>query len=311
MLKRELFLYLKIRIMLLTLRFLLKSSLTIAFLLPFLLFSQKNCISPDDLSNFHDKNLEEVQLILKEREWIYLGELNTNPTEFKNLTNNTIHKWNKKSKGTNYEFILFENSTRIIAVFLIYENKINECEKFIFNELKYAPVSSSFSTRSETPNMLIHLESMDVSIYLHRNNHKRMVSTFYDYRITCSDPLVINVSPNKLNHIKIPNQDPVVYHPEIKASFPEGEVGIKRFLVENMNYPSTAIYFSDEGRVFVEFVVNVDGSLEPAKILKGVSREIDNEARRLVREMPHWTPAKLDGETVRSFVRMAIDFELP
>jgi TonB family protein len=295
----------------LTLRFLLKPSLTFALLLPFLFFSQEDCISHGDLSNFHDKNLEEVQLILKEKEWSYLGELNANPTEFKNVTYNAIHKWNKKSKGTNYEFILFEYSTRIIAVFLIYKNKINECEEFLFNELKYAPVSSSFSTCSKTPNMLIHLESMDVSIYLHSNKHKRMVSTFYDHRITCSDPVIINSNPYKSNHIETPNQEPVVYHPEIKASFPEGDQAIKSFLVENMNYPSTAIYLGDEGRVYVEFIVNVDGSLEPAKILRGVSREIDNEARRLVREMPHWTPAKHDGEIVRSFVRMAIDFVLP
>ncbi|HZH86964.1 MAG TPA: TonB family protein [Brumimicrobium sp.] len=102
----------------------------------------------------------------------------------------------------------------------------------------------------------------------------------------------------------------IVEYPEKEAGFPGGTAAMHKFLAENIKYPEVAMELGDAGRVFVEFVVNKDGSIEQVKILRGVSKEIDVEARRVVRKMPRWEPAQSNGEPVRARCRIPINFIL-
>lgn len=101
---------------------------------------------------------------------------------------------------------------------------------------------------------------------------------------------------------------PIVDYPDVEAQFPGGAAAMKQYLAENIQYPEMAIEMGDQGKVFVEFVVNADGSLQNVKILKGVSNEIDREAKRVVKSMPKWTPAEQKGEAVRARCRIPISF---
>lgn len=103
---------------------------------------------------------------------------------------------------------------------------------------------------------------------------------------------------------------PIVDYPDKEAVFPGGAAAMKKFLAENIKYPEIAMELGDQGRVFVEFVVNQDGSIEQVKILRGVSQEIDREAKRVVHSMPKWTPAESNGERVRARCRIPINFIL-
>lgn len=103
---------------------------------------------------------------------------------------------------------------------------------------------------------------------------------------------------------------PIVDYPDKEAVFPGGVVAMKKFLAENVVYPEIAMELGDQGRVFVEFVVNRDGSIEQVKILRGVSPEIDREAKRVVRSMPKWEPAESNGEHIRARCRIPINFIL-
>jgi protein TonB len=120
----------------------------------------------------------------------------------------------------------------------------------------------------------------------------------------------IESEPIKFDEDPEPAQPEPVDFPDQEASFPGGDAAMKKFLAENMNYPEMAMELGDEGRVYVEFVVNRDGSIEQVKILKGVSGDIDGEARRVVNSMPQWTPAELNGERVRARCRIPINFKL-
>ncbi|HLW29633.1 MAG TPA: energy transducer TonB [Brumimicrobium sp.] len=102
----------------------------------------------------------------------------------------------------------------------------------------------------------------------------------------------------------------IVEYPEKEAGFPGGTAAMQKFLAENIKYPEIAMELGDQGRVFIEFVVNKDGSIEQVKILRGVSKEIDIEARRVVRKMPKWEPAQSNGEPVRARCRIPINFIL-
>ena len=65
-----------------------------------------------------------------------------------------------------------------------------------------------------------------------------------------------------------------------------------------------------EGTVWVEFVVEKDGSLSHIKVLRGVHPALDSEAVSMVRQMPAWIPGKQRGEIVRQHILMPIDFKL-
>ncbi len=64
------------------------------------------------------------------------------------------------------------------------------------------------------------------------------------------------------------------------------------------------------GKVFVSFVVEKDGSIQNVKVEKGVSSILDEEAMRVVRNMPKWTPAMKDGKEVRTSLTLPIVFHL-
>jgi TonB family protein len=92
--------------------------------------------------------------------------------------------------------------------------------------------------------------------------------------------------------------------------FPGGEEGRIRFLQENLRYPTSARDAGDQGTVFVSFVIREDGQIANVKVLRGVSTALDEEAVRVVKMMPRWTPGKLDGEDVNTQFNMPIRFVL-
>jgi len=120
------------------------------------------------------------------------------------------------------------------------------------------------------------------------------------------ETIEIDVTPDETP----PPVAPIVDFPDKEASFPGGTAAMQKFIAENIRYPEVAIDMGDQGRVFVEFVINKDGSIEQVKILRGVSRELDAEARRVVMSMPRWTPAEQKGEPVRARARIPINFVL-
>ena len=65
-----------------------------------------------------------------------------------------------------------------------------------------------------------------------------------------------------------------------------------------------------QGKVFVEFIVEADGSISNVRVIRGVSPEIDSEAIRVVRSMPKWTPPQKNGRNTRSPNRITINFIL-
>ncbi|MDR2972180.1 MAG: energy transducer TonB [Bacteroidales bacterium] len=82
------------------------------------------------------------------------------------------------------------------------------------------------------------------------------------------------------------------------------------FLQSNLRYPEVARNNGISGQVFVEFVVEKDGSISGVKVLVGVYPELDQEAMRVVRMMPKWNPGKQMGKAVRCFYQIPIRFTI-
>ncbi|HEX8039027.1 MAG TPA: TonB family protein, partial [Chryseosolibacter sp.] len=89
--------------------------------------------------------------------------------------------------------------------------------------------------------------------------------------------------------------------PDVPPEFPGGYEALYKFISSNMIYPRAAVEAKTQGSVYVQFVVAADGSITDVRTVKGLSRECDQEAERVVSLMPKWKPGKINGKAV--FVR--------
>ena len=81
---------------------------------------------------------------------------------------------------------------------------------------------------------------------------------------------------------------------EFQPQFPGGLEACKQFIKENLRYPDTEL--DVQGRVIVSFMVERDGSLSDIKVVKGLDPAYDEEALRVVKMMPKWSPGATDGQ---------------
>lgn len=94
------------------------------------------------------------------------------------------------------------------------------------------------------------------------------------------------------------------------AQFPGGNDKIPAWIEKNIKYPVIAKKSRIEGKVYIEFMVGVDGYIANVQILKGVSSSLNKEAIRIIKAMPKWKPGKIRGKVVSSIYNMSITFHL-
>lgn len=101
-------------------------------------------------------------------------------------------------------------------------------------------------------------------------------------------------------------------HPlaETLPEFPGGVEALYKYLAENIKYPEQAKKDGVQGRVFVRFVVEADGTVAEAEVLRGIGGGCDEEALRVVNAMPKWKPGTVDGKPVRTQYNLPITFRL-
>lgn len=107
------------------------------------------------------------------------------------------------------------------------------------------------------------------------------------------------------------NNDNEVYtYVEEQPHFPGGEKYRIKFLQRNIMYPLFARQNNIQGIVYTSFIVEKDGSISSVKVLQGIGAGCDEEAVRVVKLMPRWTPGKRQGVAVRVVMTMPIHFIL-
>ena len=97
---------------------------------------------------------------------------------------------------------------------------------------------------------------------------------------------------------------------EVAPEYPGGYNAMFDFISKNVKYPKESKEKGIEGRVYVQFVVEKDGSLNEITVLRGVSEDIDAEAIRVVKAMPNWKPGMNEGKTVRVQYVLPFNFKL-
>lgn len=97
---------------------------------------------------------------------------------------------------------------------------------------------------------------------------------------------------------------------EKMPEFPGGMGELMKFLATNIRYPAQAKNAGIQGRVFINFVVETDGSIKDVTVLRGIGGGCDEEAVRVVSMMPKWVPGRQKGKEVRVSYNLPVKFSL-
>ena len=97
---------------------------------------------------------------------------------------------------------------------------------------------------------------------------------------------------------------------EEMPSFPGGEAELFKYLGKNIKYPEMANSAGISGVVYVTFVVDKDGKIKDVKVLRGIGGGCDEEAVRVVKNMPAWKSGKQRGKSVTVQYNLPIRFTL-
>ena len=105
--------------------------------------------------------------------------------------------------------------------------------------------------------------------------------------------------------------NPIFEVVEHMPEFPGGGMPVlMEYLSKNIKYPEAAMKKGTQGRVTVQFVVEKDGSIANARVLRGIDPELDKEAVRVISAMPKWKPGTQKGEAVRVKYTVPVMFRL-
>jgi protein TonB len=119
--------------------------------------------------------------------------------------------------------------------------------------------------------------------------------------ITDDVPIVVEEPEKEEEIFQVVEDDP---------QFPGGMAELMKFLQKNIKYPPVCQEQGIQGRVIVQFVVNTDGSIVDANVVKSVNPHLDKEALRVVGTMPKWQPGKQRGKAVRVRFTLPVNFRI-
>ena len=97
---------------------------------------------------------------------------------------------------------------------------------------------------------------------------------------------------------------------EENAQFPGGDEACMKWLAEHIKYPAICQEQGVQGRVFLKFVVNRDGSIVDVEVVRSPDPNLSKEAERVVKLMPKWKPARQGNKTVRARFNLPVNFRL-
>ncbi|HZF99735.1 MAG TPA: TonB family protein [Chitinophagales bacterium] len=120
-----------------------------------------------------------------------------------------------------------------------------------------------------------------------------------DFSNVPANPVIDEPAPTK----------PLMFVEKMPA-FPGGDQALQAYLQKNIRYPAAARENGIEGTVVLQFVVNTDGSISEIKPLREVGGGATEEAIRVVRSMPKWTPGNNNGVNVPVYFNLPVTFQL-
>lgn len=121
---------------------------------------------------------------------------------------------------------------------------------------------------------------------------------------------VFLVKSKEQEPLKLSEQEQVFYIVEEMPEFPGGDLALRKYISNSINYPVAAQENGIQGKVYVTFVVTAEGRIANTKIARGVDPLIDAEAVRVVNSLPKWNPGYQRGKPVNVSYTVPINFVL-
>lgn len=183
--------------------------------------------------------------------------------------------------------VAFEWKSPIDPVVYDLDSQMISCEFGFFpeKELLYEPPSTSWKD--------------DGSVSINR--------TWWE----CNLPPEDSISYSKCDGAQLTDDEQsYIFIADPMPSYKGGYDELKEFLKRNLEYPKQAKRLGIEGRVFVHFIVEKDGSLSEFEVIKGVGAGLDEEAIRVMKLLPDFIPGKQQGKPVRVKMVYPVKFEL-
>jgi hypothetical protein len=118
--------------------------------------------------------------------------------------------------------------------------------------------------------------------------------------------------PERFDRIENVTDTVIFAFAETMPMFPGGELAFNTYLKMHLVYPETELLLQIQGTLFINFVVNTDGSICNVSLAKGIpgSPDLAKEAMRVIRTMPKWTPASMNRRNVRCSMCVPVKFAL-
>ncbi|MFH0895667.1 MAG: TonB family protein [Bacteroidota bacterium] len=143
------------------------------------------------------------------------------------------------------------------------------------------------------------LEDNNLYAYMGSENKKFMLACNIDYFETLP---ISKGSKNKSTSLTItPEQSPV---------YPGGEQAMNEFILKNIVYPPKAKDLGIKGTVYINFVIDAEGAVTDAKVIRGIGGGCDEEALRVMKIMPKWAPGTSNGKPVKVQMYLPVKFDI-
>ena len=147
---------------------------------------------------------------------------------------------------------------------------------------------------------------------------ERMQTDAIAGRVTNSEGSTnLNDFKERINEIVVEEKKPVEEKPEPifisveqMPQFPGGEAALMKYLASHINYPPMAAENNIQGRVIVQFVVDKTGKVGEVKLARSVDKDLDNEALRVCKSLPKFTPGRQNGQPVSVWYTLPVTFKL-
>lgn len=117
---------------------------------------------------------------------------------------------------------------------------------------------------------------------------------------------------NKQNGMKVEKgKDGIYTNAEVMPEFPGGEQALSKYIENNIDYPQDAIDVNKEGTVRVSFVIDEKGNVvKPATEGTALGDGLDEEAVKVINQLPAWKPGTVKGRPVKTRLMLPITFQL-
>ena len=137
------------------------------------------------------------------------------------------------------------------------------------------------------------------------------LQTFYDVTFASNDPKIKGAQPAKATREEtvMSVADPIYKIVEKMPEYPGGQDGLMNFVRSSIKYPDMERKNNIEGKVIVQCVVNMDGTVSEAQVSTRLSPGLDKEAIRIT-QMLHFLPGRQNGKAVKVYYNIPFDFRL-